>query len=99
MPLNERNGNATCTILIVENSDYVRAGLGKELTELGHEVELVSDRDDAIARDDLVAFDLVVSDLVNDVGTASDRQIVRSFKLAVTGMQARRAVPALHDII
>ena len=31
MPLNERNGNATCTILIVENSDDVRAGLAKEL--------------------------------------------------------------------
>src|SRR5436853_6057129 len=99
MPLNERNGNATCTILIVENSDDIRAGLGKELETLGHKVALVSERDDALARDDLVEFDLVVSDLVNDAGTTTDQQIVRSFKLAVTGMRARRAIPALHDII
>ena len=99
MPLNERNGNATCTILIVENSDDIRAGLAKELETLGHRVALVSERDDAIARDDLVEFDLVVSDLVNDGGAVTDNQIVRSFKLAVTGMRARRAIPALHDII
>jgi serine/threonine-protein kinase RsbW len=98
MPLNERNGKATCTILIVENSDDVRAGLAKELETLGHRVALVSERDDAIARDDLIEFDLVVSDLVND-GAATDNQIVRSFKLAVTGMRARRVIPALHSII
>ena len=99
MPLNERNGDATCTILIVESSDDVRAGLGKELETLGHRVSMVNERDDAIGRDDLVEFDLLVSDLVNDAGAATDDQIVRSFKLAVTGMPARRAIPALHDII
>ena len=99
MPLDERNGNVTCTILIVENSDDVRAGLAKELETLGHRVALVNERDDAIARNDLVEFDLVVSDLVNDGGAATDNQIVRSFKLAVTGMRARRAIPALHTII
>src|SRR2546430_7196003 len=97
MPLNERNGNATCTILIVEKSDDVRAGLGKELATLGHRVALVSERDDAIARDDLVEFDLVVSDLVNDFSAATEHQIVRSFKLAVTGMPAPPATPALPD--
>src|SRR5947208_8450297 len=99
MPLNERNGNVTCTILIVENSDDIRAGLAKELETLGHRVALVSERDEAIARDDLVEFDLVVSDLVNDGGATTDNQIVRSFKLAVTGMRARRGIPALHSII
>ncbi|MFN2578048.1 MAG: ATP-binding protein [Pyrinomonadaceae bacterium] len=98
MPLNERNGNSTCTILIVENSDDVRAGLARELETLGHRVALVSERDDAIARDDLVEFDLLVSDLLNDSGSA-DKQIVRSFKLAVTGMPGRRAIRALHDVI
>src|SRR2546421_12547542 len=100
MPLNQRNGNQTkCTILIVESSDDVRAGLSKELEMLGHRVALVSERDEAIARDDLVEFDLVVSDLVNDGGAETDNQIVRSFKLAVTGMRARRAITARHDII
>ena len=80
MPLNERNGNATCTILIVENSDDVRAGLGKELETLGHRVAMVSERDEAIARDDLVDFDLVVSDLVNDAGAPRDSGAARYYR-------------------
>jgi serine/threonine-protein kinase RsbW len=100
MPRNERNGNETsCTILIVENSDDVRAGLRREVEKLGHEVTVVSDRGEALAREGLGAFDLLVSDLINDPAETNDNETVRSFKLAVTSLPARRAVPALHEII
>ena len=100
MSLSESNGSDTnCAILIVENSQDERAGLAHELESLGHRIALVSERDDAVAREDLAEFDLLVSDLLNDSGAAADGQIVRSFKLAVTGMPARRAIPALHEII
>jgi serine/threonine-protein kinase RsbW len=100
MPLNARNGNDTsCTILIVENSDDVRAGLCREVQKLGHQVTVVSDRGEALAWEARGAFDLLVSDLINDPAETTDNETVRSFKLAVTGLPARRAVPALHEII
>ena len=88
----------SCRILIVENSADFRAGLGAELNELGHEVTLESERCEAIARDDLDQFDLLVSDLV-DHGSSDDAESVRSFKLAVTNQPGRRAIRAVHDII
>lgn len=87
-----------CRILIVENSGDFRAGLGDELKKLGHEVMLAGERSEALARGDLVEFDLLVSDLI-DTPSANDVEIVRSFKLAVTCQPGRRAIPALHDII
>jgi serine/threonine-protein kinase RsbW len=97
MPLNERNGNQTrCTILVVENSDDHRAGLLQEVERLGHEITVVNERDEALAFADRDQFDLLVSDLV---GPAAGDDVVRSFKLAVTSHPARRAVPAVHDII
>ena len=77
MPLSERNGNDTpCRILIVENSNDVRAGLRKEIEQLGHEVTVVSERHQALAYEDKIQFDLLVSDLVSD---RADSDIVRSF--------------------
>jgi serine/threonine-protein kinase RsbW len=100
MPLSERNGNPTAyTILIVENSDDMRAGLGKEIEQIGHRVTLVNEREEALARNDLTRFDLLVSDLTNGPGTSTGEETVRSFKLAVTASSSRRATPALHDII
>src|SRR5215831_794346 len=97
MPLNERNGNQTrCSILIVENSDDFRAGLRQEVEQLGHEITVVNLRDRALTLDERHEFDLLVSDLVNDL---ADDDIVRSFKVAVTGPPARRAVRAIHDAI
>ena len=97
MPLSERNGNDTpCRILIVENSNDVRAGLRKEIEQLGHEVTVVSERDEALAYEDRIQFDLLVSDLVSD---RADSDIVRSFKLAVTSRPGRRAIRVVHDII
>ena len=87
-----------CRILILENSADFRSGLGAELKKLGHEVTFVGDRSEALARDDLAEFDLLVSDLI-DANSAEEGEIVRSFKLAVTSQPARRAIPAVHDII
>jgi serine/threonine-protein kinase RsbW len=87
-----------CHILIVENSDDVRAGLAGELSKLGHIVVAVGQRDEALARSDLEQFDLIVSDLVNQE-SSPDSNNVRSFKVGVTSSRTRRAIQGLHDII
>jgi len=99
MPLSEREENGTsCSILIVETSGDVRAGLSQEVEKLGHVVTVVNNRDEALAHEDQKNFDLLVSDLVAEPGS-SNGDLVRSFKLAVTSQPGRRAVPALHDMI
>ena len=50
-------------ILVVDNHDELRVLLGKVLRELGHEVVVTGERDEALAREDLDQFDLVISDL------------------------------------
>ena len=98
MPLTQRNPDAaTCSILIVENSDDIRAGLREEIETLGHEVTVVGERAEALAFDNRADFDLLVSDLATE--PADDGEIFRSFKLAVTSHPGRRAIPALHDLI
>ena len=87
-----------CHILVVENSDDVRAGLAGELSKLGHHVVATGERDEALARSDLEQFDLIVSDLVNQE-PSPDTQSVRSFKVGVTSSRTRRAIQELHDII
>ncbi|MDX6559352.1 MAG: serine/threonine-protein kinase RsbW [Blastocatellia bacterium] len=87
-----------CRVLIVESDDDIRAGLARELNQLGHEVILERERDQALARPDLSQFDLLVSDLI-DHDTASGTDSVRSFKMGVTSLQVRRTIAELHDII
>jgi serine/threonine-protein kinase RsbW len=87
-----------CHILIVENSDDIRAGLAAELNRLGLGMVVACERDEALARNDLAQFDLIVSDLVNQ-GPSPGADIVRSFKLGVTNSRKRRATAGLHDII
>lgn len=53
-------------ILIVDGNDELRRSLESVLTELGHEVVAVGSSDEALARDDLADFDLVISDLTED---------------------------------
>ena len=50
-------------ILIVDNNDELRALLELALGNLGHEVVVVGERQEALSRDDLDSFDLVISDL------------------------------------
>lgn len=53
-------------ILIVDNNDELRAMLEKVLQELGHEVVATGDREQALEREDLDEFDLIISDLTED---------------------------------
>ncbi|PYS46132.1 MAG: hypothetical protein DMF68_20175 [Acidobacteria bacterium] len=53
-------------ILIVDNNDELRASLEQVLRELGHEVVATGDRNEALAREDLDEFDLIISDLTED---------------------------------
>jgi CheY-like chemotaxis protein len=53
-------------ILIVDDNDELRAVLEQALLELGHEVVATGDRQEALAREDLDEFDLIISDLTDD---------------------------------
>ena len=53
-------------ILIVDNNDELRALLETVLGKLGHAVIVTGDRDEALAREDLDQFDLIISDLTED---------------------------------
>lgn len=56
-------------ILIVDNNDELRALLETVLGKLGHAVIVTGDRDEALARDDLDQFDLIISDLTEDANS------------------------------
>jgi len=53
-------------ILIVDSNAELRALLEQVLGDLGHEVVATGSREEALARDDLEDFDLVISDLTDD---------------------------------
>ena len=50
-------------ILIVDNNDELRVLLEQALGRLGHEVVVTGERENALRRDDLDNFDLIISDL------------------------------------
>jgi len=53
-------------ILIVDNNDELRAILENALGSLGCEAVVTGDRDEALSRNDLDQFDLIISDLTED---------------------------------
>ncbi|CDM66348.1 ATP-binding response regulator [Pyrinomonas methylaliphatogenes] len=53
-------------ILIVESDGKLRQSLERALEDLGHDVVATSNRREALARDDLEDFDLIISDLTED---------------------------------
>jgi serine/threonine-protein kinase RsbW len=53
-------------ILIVDNNDELRAILENALGSLGHEAVVTGDRDEALGRDDLDEFDVIISDLTEE---------------------------------
>ena len=53
-------------ILIVDNNDELRAILENALGSLGHEAVVTGDRDEALSRNDLDQFDVIISDLTED---------------------------------
>jgi serine/threonine-protein kinase RsbW len=61
-------------ILIVDNNDELRVSLAVVLDTLGHEVVAIGDRSEALARADLDAFDLIISDLTEDASPVSELQ-------------------------
>jgi CheY-like chemotaxis protein len=65
-------------ILIVDNNDELRAMLEQVLRELGHDVVATGDRAEALSREDLEEFDLIISDLTEDAD--SGVQLVSELK-------------------
>ena len=53
-------------ILIVDNNDELRVILEAVLGGLGHQVVVTGERDEALAREDLDDFDLIISDLTDE---------------------------------
>ena len=53
-------------ILIVDNNDELREILEDVLGSLGHEAVVTGDREEALNREDLDQFDLIISDLTED---------------------------------
>jgi serine/threonine-protein kinase RsbW len=53
-------------ILIVDNNDELRVILENALGGLGHEAVVTGDRNEALSRDDLDQFDLIISDLTEE---------------------------------
>jgi serine/threonine-protein kinase RsbW len=53
-------------ILVVDNNDGLRAALAEVLGSLGHDVVATGDREEALGRDDLEQFDVIISDLTED---------------------------------
>jgi len=54
-------------ILIVDNNDELRAILEDVLGSLGHEMVVTGDRELALEREDLDQFDVIISDLTEDL--------------------------------
>jgi anti-sigma regulatory factor (Ser/Thr protein kinase)/CheY-like chemotaxis protein len=62
-------------ILIVDPHAELRTSLEEVLSDLGHEVVAVADREEAFAREDINSFDLIISDLKDD-GSDGGMQIL-----------------------
>ena len=50
-------------ILIIDDHDDLASALDEVLTHSGHNVRVVTNRDEALALDDLIGFDLLITDL------------------------------------
>ncbi|MGH9941297.1 MAG: ATP-binding protein [Pyrinomonadaceae bacterium] len=68
----------TRRILIVDANEDLRALLRQVLSELGHDVVATGSRDEALEREDLEEFDLIISDLTDN--SESGLQIVSELK-------------------
>jgi serine/threonine-protein kinase RsbW len=53
-------------ILVVDNNDGLRATLAEVLGRLGHDVVATGDRQEALGRNDLEQFDVIISDLTEE---------------------------------
>ncbi len=58
-------------ILVVDNNDGLRATLAEVLGGLGHDVVATGDRDEALGRDDIDQFDVIISDLTEEADSST----------------------------
>ena len=65
-------------ILIVDNNDDLRAILENVLGNLGCEAVVTSDREEALNRDDLDQFDVIISDLTEEDTHGNDQSLAQS---------------------
>jgi serine/threonine-protein kinase RsbW len=84
-----QSSEARHRILFVENNDEQRASLAAVLSALGHELVVVANRGEALARTDLDKFDLIISDLA-DEPVPAESEDARRRRLMV-------AIPAADD--
>jgi serine/threonine-protein kinase RsbW len=84
-------------ILIVDNNDELRALLEQALGKLGHEVVVTGERENALARNDLESFDLVISDLTEaevngqPVGELQRKRLITAVSSSRPGPQIIKA--------
>jgi len=84
-------------ILFVENDERLRVSLTSELSSLGHTVVALNERRAALARDDLDSFDLIISDLADDVSNSqpvAEKQRRRLFTPAASSNVSSEHVAA-----
>jgi serine/threonine-protein kinase RsbW len=86
-----------CRILVVEDDDEIRTALKGVLENLGVRVTATTEREEALARQDLERFDLIISDLT-DV-PSEQTELVRSFKIGTTGSEIRCQAAMVQKII
>src|SRR5258705_6180871 len=65
-------------ILIVDNNDELRTILENVLGGLGCEAVVTGDRDEALSRDDLDQFDVIISDLTEEDTESSSQSAGQS---------------------
>ncbi|MBI3867241.1 MAG: response regulator [Verrucomicrobia bacterium] len=106
-PSNGGIRNAARRILLVEDHDQTRITLARLLTQRGHEVAMAGNIEEALARAQTFAFDLVLSDLGLPDGSGHDliaelrrmRPACRSIAISGYGMESdtRRSTDAGFD--
>ncbi len=75
-------------ILIVDNNDELRALLENVLGDLGHEAVVTGDRHEALSRQDLDQFDVIISDLTEEAPEDPEH---------ATEHQRRQLITSLHS--
>ena len=78
--------HSVITILVVDDEDGIRAILSSELTAAGYCVEQASDGDEAIARLELKAYDLVLLD--NKMVRVSGMEVLKFIRTNCPGVKS-----------
>jgi serine/threonine-protein kinase RsbW len=89
-------------ILIVDNNDELRAILEKTLGSLGCEAIVTGNRDEALSRNDLDQFDVIISDLTEDTqasaqstGQSNGKQVNEQNRCLLTPINSNADEPVI----